>query len=582
MVFNEWSYITEMTLNMVPCFTTFKQSITGIALPERFTFPFYYQPHPLCQLAAQELQQHLIEQVQWQHNFGLSDNSDDQENAIGKMFGVLLVKNSANEVGYLSAFSGKLADKNLHAHFVPPVFDMLIKENFFLTEQQEINEINDQIERLSKDPTFAITKNLLTEKMTASTEAITQLQGVHAEQRQQRKRQRALAKTSLNDTEFNQLNQKLSKESVANKNTLKALKLAWQNEISQLEQVISIHDDSLSALKLLRKKRSNALQKKLFEQYQFLNINGEKKDLNDIFKDSPHPPPAGTGECAAPKLLQYAFANQLTPLAMAEFWWGVSPKSEIRQHGNFYPACIGKCQPILGHMLSGMTVDDNPLLINPAEGQKLAIIYQDNDIVVVNKPAEFLSVPGKNINDSVLTRIQQLFPHASGGIIVHRLDMSTSGLMVLALNPRAHKGLQKQFINRTIQKRYVAVVNGEIKTKQGIITLPLSGDLNDRPRQLVCNNFGKHAETSWQLISQSKQETEQTSRLYLSPKTGRTHQLRVHCAHIDGLNAPIVGDDLYGTFADRTASRLHLHAESLELTHPISKETMYFHCDADF
>ncbi|XQW83963.1 pseudouridine synthase [Thalassotalea piscium] len=560
-----------MTMTAIPCFTHFKQSITGISLPERFTFPFYYQPHPLCVLAAEELQQYLMTQNSWLHNLGLSENNNE---ASGKMFGVLLVKNSKNEIGYLSSFSGKLADKNLHPHFVPPVYDMLSKESFFLTEQQHINEINDKITQLSQDKTLLSLKQQLSDKEQESVNAIVEMQNIHAQARQQRKTQRALASSTLNKSQYNELNEQLNKESVANKNTLKTLKLEYKNEIAELVHIISSYTNEIERLKSQRKKRSNTLQKQLFKQYKFLNIEGVQKDLNNIFQDSPHPPPAGTGDCAAPKLLQFAFNNNLTPLALAEFWWGASPKSEIRQHGNYYPACIGKCQPILQHMLKGMPIDDNPLLVNPAIGKTLTVVYEDADIVVVNKPAEFLSVPGKNITDSVFTRIKQRYPQASGGIIVHRLDMSTSGLMVLALNTRAHKGLQKQFISREVQKRYIAVVNGLVETKEGMINLPLRGDLDDRPRQLVCHDAGKHAQTYWQLISQSEQQ----SRLYLFPKTGRTHQLRVHCAHTHGLNAPIVGDDLYGT----KARRLHLHAQSLKLIHPITKQAMTFECDPDF
>ncbi|MFW5446977.1 MAG: RluA family pseudouridine synthase, partial [Methylophagaceae bacterium] len=312
-----------------------------------------------------------------------------------------------------------------------------------------------------------------------------------------------------------------------------------------------------------------------FDNYQFLNKHGVEKSLRELFRDTAQQtPPAGAGECAAPKLLQYAFTHNLKPLALAEFWWGASPKSEIRQHLNFYAACLGKCQPILTHMLKGMQIDENPLLTNPAEGQKIEIIYQDDVMAVINKPAEFLSVPGKNIEDSVYLRMKQYFPSAKGPLIVHRLDMSTSGLMVIALSKEAHKTIQKQFINRTVNKRYVALLDGLLADEEGTVDLPLRVDLDDRPRQLVCYDYGKPAETHWKLIEQKKGK----SKIYFYPKTGRTHQLRVHSAHIKGLNMPIVGDDLYG----KKANRLHLHAESLEFTHPITKEVMTFQVDAEF
>lgn len=313
-----------------------------------------------------------------------------------------------------------------------------------------------------------------------------------------------------------------------------------------------------------------------------MNIQGAEKSLNGIFNGTVElTPPAGSGECAAPKLLHYAFKHGLKPLAIAEFWWGAPPKSEIRQHKQFYPACLRKCQPILGHMLEGLVVDDNPLLTNPAEGKTLSILYQDEAMAIVNKPAEFLSVPGKEIEDSVYSRMQQTFPNATGPLIVHRLDMSTSGLMVIALTKDAHKQLQKQFIQRTVTKRYVALLAGiptamADKQAAGQISLPLRGDLDDRPRQLVCHEFGKAAQTHWELSHID--EMARTARVYLFPKTGRTHQLRVHCAHSEGLNTPIVGDDLYGT----RANRLHLHADLLMLQHPVTREQMRFQIDPDF
>jgi len=259
---------------------------------------------------------------------------------------------------------------------------------------------------------------------------------------------------------------------------------------------------------------------------------------------------------------------------MAEFWWGTQPQSEIRKHQHYYPACQGKCQPILQHMLEGMTLDNNPLLINPAQHLDLPIVFQDEDVVVVNKPAGLLSVPGKNIEDSVYSRIKTLFPQATGSLIVHRLDMATSGLLILTLNERAHKSLQKQFINKEISKRYIAIIDGIPSQESGFIKLPLITDINDRPRQKVCYQHGKRAETKWQIIEVKENKT----KLYLYPITGRTHQLRVHCAHAEGLNMPIIGDSLYGD----SAKRLHLHAQQLSFSHPINKERLSFEVDCDF
>lgn len=568
------------------CFTSFTQAIDAYALPQRFTFPFYYEPHPLCVIAANELQRHLETQNDWQHNFGLTG---ELTGAIGKMFGVLLVQDPQGEVGYLSAFSGKLAEQNHWPRFVPPVFDMLAKDNFFHAENLQINQINEQLLAVENHPDIP---RLSSELNTAQAQAQAKLAAhrqVMIDGRQWRKTQRNQLAVQWADNptdetlrENTAIEAKLSQESINEKNQLRDIKHYWDERIHAISQALTLLTDKRDALKLQRKQLSAALQQKLFEQYRFLNIRGAEKSLNGIFNGTVElTPPAGSGECAAPKLLHYAFKHGLKPLAIAEFWWGAPPKSEIRQHKQFYPACLRKCQPILGHMLEGLVVDENPLLTNPAEGKTLSILYQDEAMAIVNKPAEFLSVPGKEIEDSVYSRMRQTFSNATGPLIVHRLDMSTSGLMVIALTKDAHKQLQKQFIQRTVTKRYVALLAGTpavMANKQaaGQISLPLRGDLDDRPRQLVCHEFGKAAQTYWELSHID--EMARTARVYLSPKTGRTHQLRVHCAHSEGLNTPIVGDDLYGT----RANRLHLHADLLMLQHPVTREQMRFQVDPDF
>lgn len=610
------------------CFTPFIHTIERVDLPTRFTFPFYYQPHPLCVLAAEQLQQHLMQQTNWQHNFGLTG---ELKGAIGKMFGVLLVQNVEGEVGFLAAFSGKLAEQNHWPHFVPPVFDMLAEDSFFQRKNKEINIINQQLEALESSSDLALCQAALAQQHAASEQAITAHRQLMISARQTRKALReklaagALVSSSQNtdgtdilesnvvsgltsalDSASNsilisdsrptlervhsqtaaQMAKQLSQESINEKNQLRDLKHYWELKIHAAQQQLTLLTDDIAVLREQRKQLSASLQQKLFEQYRFLNIQGESQSLGDIFSSTvDKTPPAGAGECAAPKLLHYAFKHQLTPLAMAEFWWGAPPKSEIRQHKQFYPACLRKCQPILSHMLKGLTVEDNPLLNNPAEGKILELLYQDEVMAIVNKPAEFLSVPGKDIEDSVYSRIKQQFPQATGPLIVHRLDMSTSGLMVIALTKEAHKQLQKQFIQRTVAKRYVALLSGMstemAQGKQaGQILLPLRGDLDDRPRQLVCHEFGKPAQTDWQLCPSTvtTDDNAQQTRVYLSPKTGRTHQLRVHCAHIQGLHSPIVGDDLYGS----RGTRLHLHADMLVLKHPQSGEIMTFQVDADF
>ncbi|WP_440877602.1 pseudouridine synthase [Thalassotalea sp. PLHSN55] len=557
-------------------FTPFNTNIGDYPLPERFTFPFYYQPHPLCKLAAEQLQNHLLNQTNWQHNFGLQENTSD---ASGKMFGVLLVKDQQGEIGFLSAFSGKLAQQNLLPGFVPPVFDMLTKESFFLEEQRIINAINDELSVLEQNPKLVTLTTLLANEQENAEQKIKDHQAEVINGRKDRKQQRSDALAKLNEQAYQQLLAKLGKESVAQKNQMLAIKDYWQQRIAEISEQLETLQDEIEALKKTRKKLSKRLQKKLFAQYQFLNARGEQKDLVEIFKNTARiVPPAGAGECAAPKLLQYAFMHQLQPLAMAEFWWGISPKSEIRQHLNFYPSCQGKCQPILAHMLDGMAVDENPLLNNPAESKSLDIIYQDDAFVVVNKPAGLLSVPGKSIKDSVQERIKARFPHYNGSVIVHRLDMATSGLMVVALNKPAHKNLQQQFVKRSVNKCYVALLVGQLSEEKGDIDLPLRGDYDDLPRQLVCHEFGKPAQSKWQVIERIENDDGQFTKVLLYPKTGRTHQLRVHCAHADGLNHPIVGDTLYGS----KEKRLHLHAMSIEFDHPINQQRLSFEVKPEF
>ncbi|WP_024591902.1 MULTISPECIES: RluA family pseudouridine synthase [unclassified Pseudoalteromonas] len=549
--------------NSASCFTLFSQNIDSLALPEKFTFPFYYEPQPLAVAATKQLQQQLETLTHLK-----------AENA-GKMFGVLVVQNTKQQLGFLSAYSGQIEGDKANISFVPPVSSMQLQDDSYLTQSKIINDINAQIEQLENSEQLHEVNSKLDDATQSYQQALLAQQAVMQAGRQQRKIQRTEGELELSESDFEQLKNKLAGQSIVEKKQLLALKSYWQNIIESLQQTHINISDEITHLKKRRKTLSKSLQKKLFAQYQFLNANGETTDLNAIFAALPeHTPPSGAGDCAAPKLLQYAYKHGLKPLAMAEFWWGAAPKSAIRQHKNYYPSCYSKCQPILGHMLKGLDVEDNPLLTNPAQGKDLSIVYKDDDLLVVNKPAEFLSVPGVNIDDSVYMRIKTQFPEASGPLIVHRLDMSTSGLLMIALNKRVHKALQKQFIERTIDKRYVALVNGNVAEDSGVIDLPLVLDFDDKPRQMVCYKHGKPSLTTWQVLERNNNIT----RLQLYPKTGRTHQLRVHCAHSLGLNMPIIGDTHYGQKADR----LHLHAEYLAFTHPITLKRLEFEVAADF
>lgn len=428
--------------------------IADIPLPERFTYPFCYEPHPLCQIAAEEVKRE-IERIQPTE---------------GKMFGVLVVK-AEEGLGFLAAYSGLLEGRNDWPYFVPPVFDAQQPDGHF----------------------------------------------------------------------------------------------------KQTERAISAKGGD--------KQMSQELQLWLFHQYRMLNAKGETKDLVDIWQDyhcSPrirnrYPlPPGGTGDCCAPKLLQYAFSHGLRPVCMAEFWWGESPKSEIRHHGQFYPACRGKCKPILTWMLQGLDVDPNPEETG-ASHLTIEVIYQDTTLAVINKPSGLLSVPGRMEDYSVATIAKERWP---GSLPVHRLDMGTSGLMVIAKTKEAYVSLQEQFVKRTVKKRYIALVEGIVKEPKGRITLPLIFDPMNRPRQMVDYQRGKSAVTEYEVLDARDGRT----LLALYPHTGRTHQLRMHCAHPDGLGCPIVGDELYG----HKAERLCLHCDQIEFAHPVTGERMSFNLPNPF
>ena len=553
-------------------FNEFNSSLKDVTIDSKFVYPFYYSPTQLGLLAAEELKDFLIEQKDWEHDFGM--NNDSKNSGIGKMFGVLVVKNKEGKLGYLAAFSGKLAGENHHPHFVPPVFDMLEEDGFFLKEIQQLNEFNRKIKILETDEKFIALNKLKEQLSFDANKALTNIKDKISIAKAARKtiRQNLSQDEGL---DHDSILASLRKESITEQAFYKNQRAHWKLEQDKLEIEISPIMEEIQSLKLDRKNQSSELQQQLFDNYIFLNNLGEKKNIGELFSDTyTQKPPAAAGECAAPKLLQYAYLHGLQPITIAEFWWGQSPKSDIRVHGQYYPACRGKCGPILAHMLKGLEVAENPMLKNPAEGKSIDIIYQDEYLVVINKPAEFLAVPGIHIKDSVAERMKLQFPNATGPLVVHRLDMSTSGLMLIALTSEVYIDLQKQFIERKIHKEYEALLEGNLSQDKGEIRLPLRLDIDDRPRQLVCFKHGKSAHTNWEVIERKDGRT----RVLFQPITGRTHQLRVHAAHSLGLNAPIVGDDLYG----KMENRLHLHAAKIIFVHPVSKETMEIKLKASF
>lgn len=441
--------------------------------PERFTWPFRYEPHPLCVQAAAEVQRFIA---------STPEVKTDADN--GKMFGVLVVEDEAGALGFLAAYSGLLAGRNDWSWFVPPVFDAQQPDGHFKQTERRISAMNGQIAALPADDPQAV------------------------------------------------------------------------------------------RLRVERKQQSEDLQRWLFDQYQLLNALGVRKNLVEIWRDYHTErvrrrfplPPGGAGDCCAPKLLQHAYSQGLRPLCMAEFWWGRSPRQELRRHLQYYPACQGKCKPILTHMLKGLNVDADPSLTALAP-EVLDICYEDDAIAVVRKPSGMLSVPGKNGLPSVLSLMLRRCPSA---MLPHRLDMGTSGLLVVAKTREAYHDLQQQFASREVHKKYVALLDGCPSVASGTLSLPLRPDPLDRPRQVVDDVEGKEAVTRYEWLGDS--------RVALWPLTGRTHQLRVHCAHPDGLGIPIRGDELYGTKADR----LYLHAEEITFRHPETQKTVQFRWEAPF
>jgi len=535
----------------------YNTTIEDISKPELFTFPFNYTPHALTTLAADELKLFIESKQEWK-----------DEITLGKMFGVLVVEDSDGTLGYLAAFSGNLAASNSHPHFVPAVFDILQPHDFYLTEVENISAINREVSMLENSNEYLEIKERLKSEVSYAQEAI----ALSLEELKRNKnRRKEIRKEGCSE----EMITALARESVEQKNRHKQVEKIWESRVNVIKDQLSALDTHIDRLREERKSRSAALQMEIFRHFELLNGNGDIMTIPEIFDFSPNKmPPAGAGECAAPKLLQYAFANGLKPVAMGEFWWGKSPKQEIRHHGHFYPACNGKCLPILGHMLKGIDVEPDPLLTSRHDDSDLEIVFEDDWVVVVNKPEGMLSVPGKSENRSVWDIMSERYPNATGPLIVHRLDMATSGLLIIAKDKDTHHNIQAQFEDRSIKKRYVALLSGIVESPKGTIKLPLCLDPLDRPRQMVNFELGKIAITRYEVIGIEGGKT----RISLYPHTGRTHQLRVHASHPDGLNSPIVGDNLYGTNSDR----LYLHAEYIKFRHPVTNKAISIEKRAPF
>lgn len=536
-------------------------------LPSQMNNPFDYEPHPLCLQAAQEVSAYIAAKAEWQ-----------AEMTAGKMFGVLLVqRQDGGEVGFLAAYSGQICGRSDWQGFVPAVFDYLQPDGYFKTNEAEISQKNTEIARLSELPERKRLKREITLLLQEREQAVEKQRLVIAGAkllRDQRRKERHLTREEK---------EAMIRESQFQKAQLRRIKQHFSDEIGEKEAKTVILNAQIKALEQQRKERSRSLQYWLFSHFEMLNAEGERRSLVDIFAETAFKePPSGAGECCEPKLLQYAYAHQLKPLNIAMFWYGGHPQSEIRHHGQFYPACSGKCKPILRWMLGGDQLadhkdsDDGSHEAMAGRCGEVEIVYEDRDMVVVNKPDGLLSVPGIETKYSVWKIFTDRYPNLHI-FLVHRLDMATSGLLLIAKSRAVHARLQRQFAERSIQKRYVALLDGDVAAgtpRRGTISLPLRPDLFDRPRQVVDRVDGKEAVTDYHIMATGNGMT----RIELFPKTGRTHQLRMHCAHPDGLGLPIIGDVLYG----RRADRLYLHAASIDFTHPTTGKRMHLETKVPF
>lgn len=541
------------------------------ALPDAFTFPFRYTPHPLCIQAAAIVQTHL-------QGMGVDE---------GKMYGVIVVEVASDAMpsapstskaglAFMAAYSGQLFGSYDHPWFVPPVVDYLDPESHFQKEQASISELNAHFEALRTDAEIQRVKALLAQLRSEREAAIAEAKQTYAEGKARREQLRSALEQHLpSASENKQLHEAIIRESQHQKADIQRAKQLHKEEIVAAEELLAAHNGQLRNLSEERKRRSEALQQWLFDQFNFLNGRGERRSLHDLFPARRIP--SGAGECCAPKLLQAAYVLGLRPVAMAEFWWGPSSPDHYHQPGAFFPACHSKCRPILTHMLEGLNVEPDPAEHYDKVNSPIRVAWEDKHLAVIEKPAGWVSIPGKSDQASVFDAAHRLWPDIEGSVIVHRLDMDTSGLMVVAKDATTHRALSLQFERREVSKRYIALLEGRINTS-GTINIPIAPDLEQLPRRMTDPAHGKEAITDYVVLSHEERDGKPVTRIAFFPRTGRTHQLRVHSASPDGLGHPIVGDRLYGHVGDR----LCLHAEALSLRHPVTGEQLHFELPAPF
>jgi len=532
-------------------------------IPTVMPSPFSDSPHPLAEQAALILQQRLSSLI-------------DETITVGKMFGVLVVRDMNGTIGFLSAFSGMMNGSWQMPGFVPPIFDWAEQNRFLPAASDELARLAEELQCLETSEQRSELMQKISLMQQQRDLALAELKQRHKAAKAVRKSQR-VALQEQNDLSGSERQKQMAALALASqhhKREAANAKIHWYERLQLLQLQLDSFEQQIKQIKESRTEKSRKLHKRVFAAYMLNNFSDEQQNMTDFFDEST--PPAGAGDCAGPKLIHYAHKHHLQPLAMAEFWWGPSPSSGIRHHAQYYPACRGKCRPILPFMLRGLKVEAEPDYGQEIEASEPQVVYEDDTLLVVNKPAGLMSAPGKHIKDSVFNRLLQRYPDCPELRLVHRLDMATSGLLLVAKNLCINKALQKQFIQRSVEKRYEALLSKRLGPDQleGKINLPLRVDFDDRPRQLVCYEYGKTAITRWQVIDHEGERT----RIWFYPETGRTHQLRVHASHRDGLNAAIVGDALYG----QAGERLMLHAQRLCFTHPVSRERLEFELPAPF
>ena len=500
----------------------------------------------------------------------------------GKMFGVLIVRGPDDRIGYLCAFSGMLAGAWTLAGFSPPLFDLAARDAMWPAGQDALRTYELAIRALDADPATIAAREALASHDARVAVELAAMQARHRAHRTARHAARRALEHPATDAAPSAVSDRaaalhsLDQASRADAAERKRFDARSAEERARLAALVHAIDAKRAALERARADESRGLMMQVHDQYVIANAKGETRALRALF--APGEPAAGAGDCAGPKLLGEAYRRGLVPLALAEVWVGAPPATGGRHAGTFYPSCRGKCGPILPFMLEGLPLAEAPRY-GAAPGGEERVVFEDAWIVVIDKPVGLLSVPGRGggLRDSVQTRLRRRYPEASGPLVVHRLDLDTSGLLLAAKDADTQVALQAQFARREIEKRYVAWLDGEVRGEGGVIELALRVDLDDRPRQLHDPVHGKHAVTEWRVVSRENGRT----RVALVPRTGRTHQLRVHAAHPAGLGAPIVGDRLYGR-RDDDAPRLMLHAEALAFVHPHTGERVALVTPAPF